>query len=379
MQRPVPALLLVAFVTACGDASLLGPPRPDVSPPALGGAGGPPHAVTVLNWNVYIGADVDRVIGALASPDPTDDFPALLEAIATLQATDFPARAEAIVDDISRARPHVVALQEVWTIQIDLTGAGLPIVIDLDFQAILQDALAARGLDYAVGAIVTNTDATPALPPGLVVRVTDHDAVLVDPSRVTVVSSLAQSFSNNVGPVAPGVALVRGFAAVDATIDGRTFTFVSTHLEPDLGGMDLTALRQAQAFELVTVIGSAFPAVLMGDFNDVPGSPMHQVVTGAGYSDVWAALRPAVDGLTCCHVADLSNKLPTLDERIDYVFARGLGHPIAGVKGRIERLGEVPADRLAGPAGKIWPSDHAGLVGDLLSPPAAGLALATAP
>jgi hypothetical protein len=31
----------------------------------------------------------------------------------------------------------------------------------------------------------------------------------------------------------------------------------------------------------------------------------------------------------------------------------------------VGRLGEVPADRLAGPVSKIWPSDHAGLAAKL--------------
>jgi endonuclease/exonuclease/phosphatase (EEP) superfamily protein YafD len=64
----------------------------------------------------------------------------------------------------------------------------------------------------------------------------------------------------------------------------------------------------------------------MGDLNDVPGSLMHQVLTGVGFTDIWAALRPGVVGFTCCHAADLSDRIPEFDERIDYVFARGFGH-----------------------------------------------------
>jgi hypothetical protein len=37
------------------------------------------------------------------------------------------------------------------------------------------------------------------------------------------------------------------------------------------------------------------------------------------------------------------------------------------VKGRIELVGEVPADRFAGTAHPLWPSDHAGLVARLIT------------
>jgi len=54
-----------------------------------------------------------------------------------------------------------------------------------------------------------------------------------------------------------------------------------------------------------------------------------------------------------------------LEQRIDYIFARGLERPHAGLIGKVEQLGEVPADRLTGPVSRIWPSDHAGLAGEL--------------
>ena len=69
-----------------------------------------------------------------------------------------------------------------------------------------------------------------------------------------------------------------------------------------------------------------------------------------------------------CRLDDLSNKLPDLKQRIDYVFARGLEQPHAGLLGQVERLGEVPADRLPGPVSEIWPSDHTGLAAELHLP-----------
>ncbi len=107
----------------------------------------------------------------------------------------------------------------------------------------------------------------------------------------------------------------------------------------------------------------------MGDLNDDPGSSMYQVLTGAGFTDVWRALRPGVQGLTCCHASDLSDRIPQFDERIDYVFARGFGHRNGKVLGQTTRIGLLPSDRVSGPLGTIWISDHAGLIVTLLLPP----------
>ena len=40
----------------------------------------------------------------------------------------------------------------------------------------------------------------------------------------------------------------------------------------------------------------------------------------AGFTDVWAALHPQQAGLTCCHLADLSDARANFDQRIDYVL-----------------------------------------------------------
>src|ERR1700741_369581 len=92
----------------------------------------PAAEVSVMTQNLYVGADVDLVIRALGTPDPGDDFPALLFAIETVGKTDFPARAEAIADRIARTRPHAVGLQEASQINIDLRPLGVPAVVDQD-------------------------------------------------------------------------------------------------------------------------------------------------------------------------------------------------------------------------------------------------------
>jgi hypothetical protein len=110
------------------------------------------------------------------------------------------------------------------------------------------------------------------------------------------------------------------------------------------------------------------PTILMGDLNDQPGTPMYRVLAGAGFTDAWDAFRPGVAGYTCCHAADLSDHVARFTQRIDYVLARGLGDEGKAGMGSIAIVGDQPADRVSGPAGFIWPSDHAGLAANLLLP-----------
>ena len=326
-----------------------------------------PGSVSVMTQNLYVGADVDAVIVALGSADPNDDLPALLFAIQTVGKTDFPARASAIAAKIAAQRPHVVGLQEASQLDIDLTGLGLPVVVHQDFVAILEAKLAERGLHYGVAAQVQNIVAAPL--PGI--SLVDHDVMLVDLDRVTVTASGGQNFTFNVGVVAPGIELKRGWVWADVTIDdigGAPYRFVSTHPEADLAGNTFDALRAAQVGEIVATQPTDRPVVIMGDLNDVPGSSMYQLLASAGFTDSWRALRPGVIGFTCCQEPDLSNQLPALDQRIDYVFTRGFGlgsAGAAGLRGQIDRFGDVPADRVAGVAYPVWPSDHAGLVATL--------------
>ena len=325
----------------------------------------PSADITIMTQNLYVGADVDLVIRALATPDPNDDFAALLFAIETVGKTDFPARAQAIADQVARARPHAVGLQEVSEINIDLRPLGVNAVVNQDFLAMLQDALAARGLHYALAATSDNIDVN--LVAGLV-HLQDHDALLVDADRVRIDAASGQNFSVNLGQVAEGVVLIRGWVYARTTIAGQTYTFASAHTEANLAGAPaglLEQIRAAQVGEIVATLGASERVIVMGDLNDTPGSPMYGVLVGAGFTDGWRAMRPGVAGLTCCHGADLSEQTANFDQRIDYVWTRGLGRDAGSLQGSIDRFGEVPADRVAGPAYPIWPSDHAGLLAAL--------------
>ncbi|HEX9581751.1 MAG TPA: endonuclease/exonuclease/phosphatase family protein [Gemmatimonadales bacterium] len=358
--RAVLAASLLCLPACSDNPTDVGPP---LDLPDFRNAAGAAR-VGVMTQNLYVGTDVDAVLAALMSPDEADDLPALMTAIQTFQTTDFPTRATAFADAIARERPHVVGLQEVSDVRIDLSGVGVPIQLNQQFLPILEAALAARHLPYVVAATVLDFTASPI--PG--VELKDYEAILVDTSRATVDFTYTQLFSNNLGVVAPGVELKRGLVEVAATIDGRRYYFVSTHLEPDIAEADLSALRAAQAWELaVAVLGDSTPAFVMGDLNDTPGSPMYQVLQQAGFIDVWAELRPGANGYTSPRSPDLANPRDELTKRIDYIWARGVEHGAAGLRGRIDRLGVRPAERIPGPYYTMWPSDHAGLAASLIA------------
>ncbi len=320
--------------------------------------------VVVMTQNLYVGADVDKIIIALATPDPNDDVPTLLAQIGVLQSTDFPTRAAAIAKRVAELRPHVIGLQEVSKIDIDLSQLGVPAVYHVNFLETIMRALKARGLNYVVAAKVQNIVASPF--PGI--SLVDYDVMLVDSRRVTTSGPVERNFAYNAGVVAPGVNLIRGFVTVKAVIDGRQYRIASTHPESDLGGNNFGMLRAAQVTELVAAMGDAPRAIMMGDFNDFENSPMWQVVMQGGFADVWRALKPTAEGFTCCQDDDLANVTPGLNQRIDYVFARGFGQGEKPVAGDITIVGSRPSEMIVGPFYEMWPSDHAGLVATLRVP-----------
>lgn len=321
-----------------------------------------------VSRNLYIGTNLDPVVQALASPSQADDIPALIGAINDINATDWPARVVAVADEIEKERPQVIALQEAWDVNVNLAALGLNVVVDLDFLASLEAELASRGLNYQVVASFSGVTAAPL--PGI--SVIDRDVLLVDPSRVTVDAASVSSaaFLANIGAVAPGVVVKRGWVAINATIDGETMRLVSTHLESGRGAA-LTQLRAYQAGQLMQVLAAAPRAVVMGDFNDTPTSPMYGLVSGAGFADVWQSMRPGVEGYTCCHeeVLDNARAQDSFSQRIDYIFVRGFSADNGRLLGRVGLLGTTAEDRLQGPSWMIWPSDHAGLALELLVTP----------
>lgn len=375
---PIAAIACLVVAAACSEPTAPGPANSAARAYAGNEAVRSADRITVYTQNLYVGADVDAIIDALTSGDQGAAFAALANAVATLHRTDFATRAAAIADEIASSRPDVVGFQEGSKIDVDLTQLGFPqLVAHEDFLTSIETALADRGLtNYAV--VDTVTDVQASLLFGLVSLI-DYDIMLVNTDRVTVNSHHKQNFIHNDGPLGSDIDLVRGFVRALVTVEGREYVVATTHAE----GTDLTALgidyHQLHAQQMQEIVDDVdqfdLPAIVMGDLNDADTTPMYDVLLDAGFADLWRTLRPGVAGNTCCHLSDLSDPRPGLGEfkqRIDYIFVRGFAHSRAAT-GRITRFGLLTSDRLTGPDGTIWPSDHAGLVATLVVPGAEGV------
>ena len=157
--------------------------------------------------------------------------------------------------------------------------------------------------------------------------------------------------------------LNRGYALVDATLDGIPFEFVSTHLDSN------KSIGQAQALELRNKLAmTAEPQLVVGDFNALPTDATHADMVAAGFIDVGGAVGAV--GATCCQAPDLDNPVTQLSGRIDYVFDRGFSSINSAFI-----VGDTPFENVR----PLWPSDHAGVIATVDVPePSTGALFAAA-
>lgn len=149
--------------------------------------------------------------------------------------------------------------------------------------------------------------------------------------------------------------------------------FVTTHLDYRF---DQSATRRRQAARLMEIVvarrgtpDTDLPAVIGGDFNAVPDSDEIRMLTGRAptpvkglvLSDCWEL---AGNGPGATWRDDNPYQLSTAwpNRRLDYLF---VSWP------RPKPVGNPVATHLAGhePVDGIWPSDHAAVVADLVTPP----------
>ena len=153
---------------------------------------------------------------------------------------------------------------------------------------------------------------------------------------------------------------------------------VSTHLAHTITSVsELT--RIAQTHRLLEWIDGVtatrrYPVLLTGDFNSAEGSAVHQAVAGSGFVDTFRQAWPAADGFTSSQ--EIDSAVPTVESRIDYVFARGercTSPRGEGTRGAPRVLGSavIGDSPEAVATGFLWPSDHYGVVTDVRLVPAA--------
>ncbi len=338
--------------------------------------------VTVMTRNLYVGADLLPAIAAVAGGDPLEIIAAISTVWAKVTFTDFPARAEGLAREIAAAEPDLIGLQEaeLWRSQTPADFVpGNASHVEYDFVEILLQALEARGLHYAKVAEETGFDAEA---PGFLsesaaltgelsdIRLTDREIILartdLKTSELKLSNAQTGHFVTNIEvPLSSGenFVVLRGWASVDAKVRGKSFRFVTTHLEADS-----ELVREAQAIEVIAgPANTSLPVVLVADANSNANgdatTPAYSSFIGAGFADAWFESHRGQIVSTCCNEELLTNPTfpnPADDEgRIDVVLFRGAGdfHALGA-----DLLGTNPAtDRVFNGLALIWPSDHAGV------------------
>jgi endonuclease/exonuclease/phosphatase family metal-dependent hydrolase len=313
--------------------------------------------LTVMTQNLYLGADIAQVL------DATTTFEFLVSVATTygqVQFTDFPTRAGALAAEIEATDADIVGLQEVanWT----STGPGAP--PSLDFLAILLQKLNDRGLSYSVASTSHNLNVgpVPLLFPcsgalfSCSLSYEDRDVILVNNDRAGLAVSNPQSGRYDAQQVSSSLAgpisFDRGWASVDGQLDGKKFTFVTTHLEIE----DFAPVQEDQGREFLAGPARSGGAVIaVGDFNsaaDGSTSSVYADLTKSWFADSWA-LNRTDPGLSCCQDPLLTNATSHLHSRIDLVLTHGAARAMDA-----NLVGTAPF-RAVPP---LWPSDHAGLV-----------------
>jgi endonuclease/exonuclease/phosphatase family metal-dependent hydrolase len=338
------ALLSLLALGACGksdDGAAAPPPSPGSS-------------LRILTQNLYLGADIDPLVGST-------DLPATVQRLwSDVQATDFPSRAKVLADQIQQADPDLVALQEAALWRTQTPGDHLPVpnanTVALDFLDLLGNELASRGLSYRV--VVTNANADFELPgsSGTDYRLTDRDALLAKAS-VEITASASGTYPHSVSLTVPSpvpggaplqASIPRGWVRADVLTAGRTVHVFGTHLEaftPDVATLQVSDLLG------VAQPGSE-PTVIVGDMNLPPGSGGYDqfVAPETRLADAWATTHPGDVGFTCCWNPDLRGG--SLSSRVDLVFSTPELHASGA------RLVDEGARTPSG----LSPSDHLGVV-----------------
>jgi endonuclease/exonuclease/phosphatase family metal-dependent hydrolase len=319
------------------------------------------HALRVMTQNMDEGTDF---VELSAARTPAEFLAAVTTTYNNILATKPAERAAAMAREIARHEPHLVAVQEASVLR---TGTGGPATtVKSDLLQSLVDALAGLGQHYSVVAIVPGLDAQAPSTLGFDVRLTTQDAILArnEPDDLKLSNLQIQQFGiklTGATPVGP-ITIARGWASIDVKRHGRSFRFVTTHLDAVSPPVEL-----AQAMELVRSAGATtLPVIFAADFNSTadssldPSFPAYQGIINAGFADAWLIKRAPDPGFTCCQAPDLHNATSLLNHRIDLILFRG-GFGVADIK----LIGTTSADRT--PSG-LWPSDHAGVVATLRIP-----------
>ncbi len=347
--------------------------------------------IQVMTQNQYVGGDLFSIIPAVQTGDPATINAAVVRLIQTMSANRTVDRVKALSNEVLARKPHLLGLQEVWRVSCE--PADAPPCTNADLAGAWGDHLEITAA--ALGAAYTQAGYIENFTYGFFFQdsqghvgyasILDRDAIFVrsDVNWDPVVPGVqypcdAQHISVNgctynvnlpIEALGPDVYVNRGFLAVDATVGGRAYRFVDTHLENGYADGLPGIVQSAQAFQLINTTLGTTPGgvklILVGDTNSaptdavdptsaIPATP-YMLFAAAGLFDVWLYRPGNVAGLSCCQAENLMNRASMLSRRIDLILTREMPRIVKDAR----VVGEVAADRLGPPGRSLWPTDHA--------------------
>jgi endonuclease/exonuclease/phosphatase family metal-dependent hydrolase len=352
-----------------------------------------PATVKVMTRNLYLGADLSPGIQAKNLQELVNGAGTILNQV---DANNYPVRAKGLAKELLSQKPDIVGLQEasLWrtepcdqnplppkatTVRYDYIKS---LLAEVNKNANLyRVAVVKNEFDFEVWVNSDGNESTagPNCPMGSEIngRLTMRDAILVR-KGVKVAKPKSGTFSTllRVKPAGVNVDVTRGWTAIDASVRGKKFHFVNTHLEAfdnspngnptntdeNLGNGEI---REAQAKQLIANGGAArskLPVVLLGDLNS---DTKTEVKKGDGLAyrallDSKFVERSTYTPLGCCLNADIltangGGKKADFDHKVDHVMTNA-PKKIKLVKSVITGLS---------PVNGFWDSDHAGVVSTL--------------
>jgi endonuclease/exonuclease/phosphatase family metal-dependent hydrolase len=348
-----------------------------------------PTDVKVMTRNIYLGADLTPAIEAKGVGAFTE---ATGEILRQVTANDFPVRAKGLAKEILEKEPDLVGLQEVAEWRTGPPGlesllSGTPpkaTTVRYDYLAELLKQLNKGKNRYRAAVVNPEFDfEAPADENGVAgdgpnnvipnaeinARLTMRDVILAKvgdevktsrPSKGHFKSLFSEEISG------AKVIVTRGWAAVDATVNGSTpFHFVDTHLESFDPQTVVPSIRALQAGELVAPSGPAtspLPVILVGDMNSdtktavQPGDGQaYEALVKGGMRE-----RSTYEPLGCCLDTAL---LPVADGGAASQFDHKVDHIMTRDPKQIKLVKSSVTGRK--PTNGFWDSDHAGLFSEL--------------